>query len=168
MHRFRVLHLALDGDLFGMAAHRRGERRRRGKRAALRVYEHGAAIFFQRLEPLGPLEHEALEHERRVGPRPVQLDDVHAELKFFHLDAFLHCGLPPGRLDYLMREDSQVLVERCAFVYRRIAPALAVSAALSVLLSAALWGSRPKELIVFWQAVMFLLIFTSAALWWAY
>ena len=67
-----------------------------------------------------------------------------------------------------MRQDSQVLVERCAFVYRRIAPALAVSAALSVLLSAALWGSRPKELIVFWQAVMFLLIFTSAALWWAY
>src|SRR2546423_13342339 len=67
-----------------------------------------------------------------------------------------------------MRQESPVLVERCEFVYRRIGPALAASAALSALLSAALWSSRPKELIVFWQLLMLVLIFASAALWWAY
>ncbi len=56
----------------------------------------------------------------------------------------------------------EVARERCDFIYRRVAPGVAATAALSLLLSAFLWRSRPLELIVFWQLLMLVL---SAALW---
>jgi len=56
----------------------------------------------------------------------------------------------------------EVLAERCDYLYRRIFPAIVATAALSLLLSAFLWASRPAGLIVFWQALMFAL---AGALW---
>jgi PAS domain S-box-containing protein len=56
----------------------------------------------------------------------------------------------------------EVARERCDFIYRRVAPGVAGSAVLSLLLSAFLWPSRPAELIVFWQLVMLAL---AAAFW---
>jgi PAS domain S-box-containing protein len=62
-------------------------------------------------------------------------------------------------------EESQapeVARERCDFIYRRVAPGVAATAVLSLLLSAFLWRSRPLELIVFWQL---LILGLAAALW---
>jgi len=56
----------------------------------------------------------------------------------------------------------EVARERCDFIYRRVAPGVAATAALSLLLSAFLWRSRPVELIVFWQLLILAL---AAALW---
>jgi len=56
----------------------------------------------------------------------------------------------------------EVLAERCDYLYRRIFPAIVATAALSLLLSAFLWASRPAGLIVFWQALMLAL---AGALW---
>ncbi len=56
----------------------------------------------------------------------------------------------------------EVARERCDFIYRRVAPGVAATAALSLLLSAFLWRSRPLELIVFWQVLILVL---SAAMW---
>ena len=56
----------------------------------------------------------------------------------------------------------EVARERCDFIYRRVAPGVAATAVLSLLLSAFLWRSRPLELIVFWQLLILAL---SAALW---
>ena len=56
----------------------------------------------------------------------------------------------------------EVMRERCEFVYRRLAPAAAATAVLSVLLSAFLWPLRPVELIVFWQLAILVL---AASLW---
>ena len=67
-----------------------------------------------------------------------------------------------------MSEHASVLGQRCEFVYRRLPPALLASAALSLLLAAALWRSRPQEIILFWLSVMLLLSAASAALWWAH
>src|SRR3970040_2377041 len=52
--------------------------------------------------------------------------------------------------------------ERCDFIYRRVAPGVAATAVLSLLLSAFLWRSRPLELIVFWQLLVLAL---AAPLW---
>jgi PAS domain S-box-containing protein len=52
--------------------------------------------------------------------------------------------------------------ERCDFIYRRVAPGVAATAVLSLLLSAFLWRSRPLELIAFWQVLILAL---AAALW---
>ena len=52
--------------------------------------------------------------------------------------------------------------ERCDFIYRRIAPGVAATAVLSLLLSAFLWRSRPLELIAFWQV---LILGLALALW---
>ncbi len=57
---------------------------------------------------------------------------------------------------------AEVLAERCEYLYRRILPTIVATAALSGLLSAFLWGSRPAGVIVFWQALMLAL---AAALW---
>jgi PAS domain S-box-containing protein len=67
-----------------------------------------------------------------------------------------------------MPEQASVLGQRCEFVYRRLGPALLACAALSILLAAALWDSRPTEIIVFWLLVMALLICASALLWQAH
>jgi len=40
----------------------------------------------------------------------------------------------------------EVLAERCDYLYRRIFPAIVATAALSLLLSAFLWASRPAGL----------------------
>jgi PAS domain S-box-containing protein len=56
----------------------------------------------------------------------------------------------------------EVMRERCEFVYRRLAPAAAATAVLSVLLSAFLWPLRPVELIVFWQLAILVL---AGSLW---
>jgi len=56
----------------------------------------------------------------------------------------------------------EVARERCDFIYRRVAPGVAATAVLSLLLSAFLWRSRPLELIVFWQLLILAL---AAALW---
>src|SRR5215208_5553234 len=45
---------------------------------------------------------------------------------------------------------AEVTRERCAFIYRRIVPALALSLGLSALLSVHLWHRRPVDLIVMW------------------
>src|SRR5918999_213013 len=54
------------------------------------------------------------------------------------------------------------LRERCDYIYRRIAVAVAATLALSVLSSVFLWQLRPIELVAFWQAAMVVL---SAGLW---
>src|SRR2546421_6572727 len=59
-------------------------------------------------------------------------------------------------------EAEEILQERCDYVYRRVLPAIAATAALSLLLSVFLWRSRPTELILFWQAVILTL---SPRLW---
>jgi PAS domain S-box-containing protein len=56
----------------------------------------------------------------------------------------------------------EVARERCDFIYRRVAPGVAATVVLSLLLSAFLWRSRPLELIVFWQL---LIVVLAAALW---
>ena len=61
-----------------------------------------------------------------------------------------------------------ILRERCRYAYRRIAPAVAGTLALSLTLSVFLWRSRPLEQVLFWQAVMILLAAGLAALGWAY
>jgi PAS domain S-box-containing protein len=66
-----------------------------------------------------------------------------------------------------MPQHAEVLAQRCSAAYARLAPALAVAAALSGLLSAALWSSRPHELIVFWQALMVLVLAAAGGLVWA-
>jgi len=59
-------------------------------------------------------------------------------------------------------EAEEILQERCDYIYRRVLPAIAATAALSLLLSVFLWRSRPTELILFWQAVILTI---SAGLW---
>ncbi|MGQ0545805.1 MAG: ATP-binding protein [Betaproteobacteria bacterium] len=62
-------------------------------------------------------------------------------------------------------EESQapeVARERCDFIYRRVAPGVAATVVLSLLLSAFLWRSRPLELIAFWQLLILVL---AAAMW---
>ena len=75
---FRRPDLLLDRRALGIgdARHRRFHRR-----AALEVDDDGGAVFLQGIELLLRAQHEALEHERRVGPRPIELGDVHAEPK---------------------------------------------------------------------------------------
>ncbi len=48
------------------------------------------AVFFQRFDLLLGLQHEALVDERRLGPRPVEPGDIHAELEKLDRD-FLVC-----------------------------------------------------------------------------
>src|SRR4051812_50087178 len=67
------------------------------------------------------------------------------------------------RLRYRMLEDAEVLAQRCSAAYARLGPALLVAAVLSGLLSAALWSSRPHELILFWQALMLLIVVAAGA-----
>ena len=64
--------------------------------------------------------------------------------------------------------DGQVLALRCNAAYARLGPALVVGVALSALLGAALWGSRPHELIVLWQVLMLLVALGAGGLTWAY
>ncbi|HEX6267227.1 MAG TPA: ATP-binding protein [Burkholderiales bacterium] len=61
-----------------------------------------------------------------------------------------------------------VLRERCHYAYRRIPPAVLGTVALSLVLSAFLWRSRPLEQVLFWQAMMLVLCTALAALGWAY
>src|SRR2546430_8531765 len=58
---------------------------------------------------------------------------------------------------------TEVLKERCEYIYRRILPAVGATAVLSLLLSAFLWPSSPTELIAFWQTAILLI----AAGYWA-
>src|SRR5690348_11289380 len=55
----------------------------------LQVDEHLAAIAAEDLQLLVAFQHEALERERRVGPRSVELGDVHAELQLCDRQSFL-------------------------------------------------------------------------------
>src|SRR4029078_5234090 len=52
--------------------------------------EHGIAVLLQRVELLLRGKHEALEHERCVGPRAVELGDVHTEAQLADRYAFFH------------------------------------------------------------------------------
>jgi PAS domain S-box-containing protein len=61
-----------------------------------------------------------------------------------------------------------VLRERCEYAYRRILPAVGGTAALSLILSAFLWSSRPLDQVLFWQAVILGLAAALGALGWAY
>src|SRR5687767_1107889 len=54
------------------------------------------------------------------------------------------------------------LRERCDYIYRRIAIAVAATLVVSLLFSVILWRVRPIELVAFWQTVMVLL---AAGLW---
>jgi PAS domain S-box-containing protein len=67
-----------------------------------------------------------------------------------------------------MPQDAEVLAQRCHAAYARLGPALLVATALSALLSAALWHSRPHELILFWQVLMLGVVLAAAGLAWAY
>jgi PAS domain S-box-containing protein len=67
-----------------------------------------------------------------------------------------------------MPQDAEVLAQRCSAAYARLGPALLVALGLSALLSAALWSSRPHELILFWQVLMLLVVLAAAGLAWAY
>ena len=58
--------------------------------------------------------------------------------------------------------------ERCDFAYRRLAPAVAGSLAISVMLSAFLWRTQPVEMVIFWQALMGLLTVFLLGLAWTY
>ena len=62
----------------------------------------------------------------------------------------------------------EVARERCDFIYRRLVPAAAASAALSVLLAAFLWRLRPLELVVFWEIAILALAAGVAGLALAY
>jgi len=62
----------------------------------------------------------------------------------------------------------EVLRERTDYAYRRIAPAVAGTVVLSLILSAFLWRSQPLEMVAFWQAVMLLLAAGLWALGWRY
>ncbi len=72
----------------------RGRLRRRGgaeqrlqhRVAALLVDQHVLAVLAQDLQLLLVAQREALERERRLGPRAIQLEDVHAERKVLHGD----------------------------------------------------------------------------------
>ena len=65
------------------------------------VDEHLPAELAQRLELPLALQEESLKHERRFGPRSVELGDVHAELQVGHRYGFLiHAAtlpMPLGR-----------------------------------------------------------------------
>jgi PAS domain S-box-containing protein len=63
---------------------------------------------------------------------------------------------------------TEVTRERCAFIYRRVVPALAVSVGLSALLSLFLWQRRPADLIVTWLVLGFVATAGFAALGLAY
>jgi PAS domain S-box-containing protein len=67
-----------------------------------------------------------------------------------------------------MPQDAEVLVQRCTAAYARLGPALLVTVGLSALLSAALWNSRPSELIVFWQLLMLVIALAAGGLLWWY
>jgi hypothetical protein len=69
-----------------------------GRLGARRVDEHVLAEFFQRSELHRRTELEPLVHERGVGPRPVELGDIHAELELFDRDllAFHGTGILPA------------------------------------------------------------------------
>jgi PAS domain S-box-containing protein len=59
-------------------------------------------------------------------------------------------------------DNPEVLAERCDYLYRRITPAVIATIALSLLLDAFLWRSRPIPLLMFWQATVLVL---GAGLW---
>ena len=58
--------------------------------------------------------------------------------------------------------------ERCDFAYRRLVPAAAGTAAISLILMAFLWRTQPRELVLFWAAVMLTLALFLLGLAWAY
>jgi PAS domain S-box-containing protein len=61
-----------------------------------------------------------------------------------------------------------VLRERCHYAYRRMPWAAGAMLALSLILSAFLWRSRPLEEVLFWQGVMAVLAAALVVLGWAY
>ena len=61
-----------------------------------------------------------------------------------------------------------VLRERCNYAYRRMPWAAGAMLALSLILSAFLWRSRPVEEVLFWQGVMAVLAAGLVVLGWAY
>ena len=96
----RVAGIAVDGE----GGSGRGRRRRGDDRAHVAppdVDEHLPAELAQRLELPLALQEESLKHERRFGPRSVELGDVHAELQVGHRYGFLiHAAtlpMPLGR-----------------------------------------------------------------------
>jgi hypothetical protein len=60
-----------------------------------------------------------------------------------------------------------ILRERCDYAYRRILPAVGGTLALSLILSAFLWRSRPLDDVLFWQSAMLVLAAALGALGWA-
>jgi hypothetical protein len=87
-------------DLVARGAWSQGglERMRALRFAERLVDEHPLAETLQGLELLFGLEHEALEHEGRIGPRAIELGDVHAVAQLAHRDAFLRHSNPLGPL----------------------------------------------------------------------
>ena len=65
-------------------------------------------------------------------------------------------------------DNPEVLAERCDFLYRRITPAIVATIALSLLLDAFLWRTRPIPLLVFWQSTVLVLAVGFWALGWFY
>ena len=65
-------------------------------------------------------------------------------------------------------ENPEVLAERCDFLYRRITPAVVATIALSLLLDAFLWRTRPIPLLIFWQSIVLVLAAGFWTLGWFY
>jgi len=65
-------------------------------------------------------------------------------------------------------ENPEVLAERCDFLYRRITPACVATIALSLLLDAFLWRTRPIPLLIFWQSTLLVLAVGFWMLGWFY
>ncbi|MDX1374162.1 MAG: ATP-binding protein [Burkholderiales bacterium] len=65
-------------------------------------------------------------------------------------------------------DNPEVLAERCDYLYRRIGPAVVATLALSLLLDAFLWRTRPIPLLMFWQATVLVLGVGFWSLAWAY
>ncbi|HUF79642.1 MAG TPA: hypothetical protein VMN03_00790, partial [Burkholderiales bacterium] len=61
-----------------------------------------------------------------------------------------------------------ILRERCDYAYRRLLPAAGGTLALSLILSAFLWRTRPLDQVLFWQGLIVVLAAALAALGWAY
>ena len=61
----------------------------------------------------------------------------------------------------------EILRERVDYAYRRIGPLAGATVVLSLVLSAFLWRSHPLDMVLFWQALMLLLVAGVGALAWA-
>ena len=113
--RGRALHLGFDTDRVGIGGVAADlEAGQLGARARailelglLHVDEDVLAEFLQGLQLLVGAQVKALEHEGRIGPRAIELGDVHAELQLSHRHLFpLHRLILAARTPRRARRDS--------------------------------------------------------------